>query len=422
MEAPGSGTHDTIGRSGKDDQAAVVNGRVGNVLVVSSSLTFGTGTTQIKNMVKVVISGSGLWKPEESITNEELVDSYNRYATRFNQLNADQIACGNLLELPLSSADFIEKASGIKQRYAYRKEGILDIDRMRPRIPVRQDDQLSHQGEIAVLAARQALADANKSPSDIDMVIVSCAYTQRAYPAIAIEVQNELGIQGFGFDMLVACSAATFGLQRAYDAVAAGSAKAVLVINPELTTPQVNFKDRDSHFIFGDVSTAIVVERQSTCEPQNSFEIASIKAMTVYSTNIRSNFGYLSFAEDTDPFGSDNLFRQNGRKVFKEVCPIAPDHLAKHVDEAGLAVSDIRRWWLHQANLNMNLLVTRKLLGRDPEPQEAPVVLDEFANTASAGSIIAFHRHHDDFRTGDYGVICSFGAGYSIGSLILRKL
>ena len=76
---------------------------------------------------------------------------------------------------------------------------------------------------------------ARKKPADIDMVVVSCAYTQRAYPAIAIEVQQALGIEGFAFDMLVACSAATFALHRAYDAVAAGSAQCVLVINPELT-------------------------------------------------------------------------------------------------------------------------------------------------------------------------------------------
>ncbi len=373
-------------------------------------------------MDQVVISGSGLWKPAEFVTNEELVGAYNAYATKFNESNADQIAAGEIEEKPLSSVEFIEKASGIKQRYTYCKAGILDIDRMRPKIPVRSDDQLSHQGEMAVLAAREALADAGKLPADIDMVIVSCAYTQRAYPAIAIEVQHELGIDGFGFDMLVACSAATFALHRAYDSIKAGSVNAVLVINPELTTPQVNFKDRDGHFIFGDVSTATVLERKSTCDAERSFEIVGTKAETEFSSNIRSNFGYVSFAEDTDPFGPDNLFRQNGRKVFKDVCPKASEHLEKLVHEAGLSVPEIKRWWLHQANINMNQLVTRKLMGRDPEPGEAPIVLDEFANTASAGSMIAFNRYHDDFQPGDHGVICSFGAGYSIGSLVVRKL
>jgi beta-ketodecanoyl-[acyl-carrier-protein] synthase len=86
-----------------------------------------------------------------------------------------------------------------------------------------------------------------------------------------------------------------------------------------------------------------------------------------------------------------------------------------------LAPAGVRRFWLHQANLAMNQLIGRKLLGRDANALEAPVILNEFANTASAGSIIAFHRHHDDFAPGEVGVICSFGAGYSIGSVLLRR-
>ncbi|MDX1399322.1 MAG: 3-oxoacyl-[acyl-carrier-protein] synthase III C-terminal domain-containing protein, partial [Oceanospirillum sp.] len=84
--------------------------------------------------------------------------------------------------------------------------------------------------------------------------------------------------------------------------------------------------------------------------------------------------------------------------------------------------SDIRRWWLHQANINMNTLIGKKLMGRDPSADEAPIVLDEYANTASAGSLIAFNKNHKDLVKGDKGVICSFGAGYSIGSLVIEKL
>jgi beta-ketodecanoyl-[acyl-carrier-protein] synthase len=87
----------------------------------------------------------------------------------------------------------------------------------------------------------------------------------------------------------------------------------------------------------------------------------------------------------------------------------------------GYTPADTRRFWLHQANINMNQFVTRKLLGRDPTDDEAPIILDEFANTASAGSIIAFHRHHSDIQAGEVGVICSFGAGYSIGSVIVKR-
>jgi beta-ketodecanoyl-[acyl-carrier-protein] synthase len=254
------------------------------------------------------------------------------------------------------------------------------------------------------------------------MVIVSCAYTERSYPAIAIEVQHELGIDGSGFDMLVACSAATFALQRAVDAIAAGSARSVLVINPELTSPQVNYTDRDSHFIFGDVSTAVLLERADLASSAHRYAVVGGLARTLYSSNIRSNFGYVAHAQDIDPFGPANLFHQNGRRVFKEVCPMAAEHLEQQIDAVGLAAGDVRRWWLHQANLNMNQLIVRRLLGRDASQSEAPIVLDEFANTASAGSIIAFCLYHEDLEPGDHGVICSFGAGYSIGSLVLRKV
>jgi beta-ketodecanoyl-[acyl-carrier-protein] synthase len=369
----------------------------------------------------VVISGAGLWTPDHIITNDELVESYNAWAEQYNSRHEDEIAAGALAEKPLSSAEFIEKASGIKARYAYVKDGVLDVDRMRPRITRRGEDELSHQAEIALHAARRALDSAGRTGADIDMVIVSCAYTERSYPAIAIEVQHALGIEGFGFDMLVACSAATFALQRAYDAIAAGSAHAVLVINPELTSPQVNYTDRDSHFIFGDVSTAVVLEAEDQCRSAHSYEILGSKAQTIFSNNIRSNFGYVARAEDTDVFGPENLFHQNGRKVFKDVCPLAAEHLQQQIAAVGLEVGDVRRWWLHQANLNMNQLITRRLLGRDTSQEEAPIVLDEFANTASAGSIIAFCRFHEDLVSGDHGVICSFGAGYSIGSLVLRK-
>lgn len=376
---------------------------------------------QVSNKNNVVISGVGLWTPANTITNEELVDSYNAWATQYNIDHAAQIEADELSPKPLSSAAFIEKASGIKSRYVYAKEGVLDIKRMRPKLEPRRDDELSHQAEMAVAAAEKALLAANKTPADVDMVIVACAYTERSYPAIAIEVQAKLGIQGFGFDMLVACSAATFGLQRAHDSVAAGSAKCVLVINPELTSPQVNYTDRDSHFIFGDVATAVVVETAASCQSEHSFEVLGTRCVTSYSNNIRSNFGYVARVTDEDPFATDKLFHQNGRKVFKEVCPMAAEHIESHLNDVGVQVSQLRRWWLHQANINMNLLISKRLLGRDATADEAPVVLDTFANTASAGSIIAFAKNHEDLKKDDIGVICSFGAGYSIGSLVLKK-
>ena len=370
---------------------------------------------------QIVVSGVGVWHPESSITNQELVDSYNAYVDSYNEAHKAEIEAQQVTAKPYSSAEFIEKASGIKSRYIYQKEGALDISRMKPKIGAREDEALSHQAEIAVEAAKLALASANKTAQDVDAVIVSCAYTQRAYPAIAIEVQEALGIEGFGFDMLVACSAATFGMHRAYEMLSAGNAKCVLVINPELVSPQINYTDRDSHFIFGDVATATVLETAETVNSEHSYDVMSTNAVTKYSNNIRSNFGYITRTEDVDPYGADKLFHQAGRKVFKEVCPMAASHIESHLDRHQLTATDVRRWWLHQANINMNTLIIKRLLGRDANADEAPIVLDEYANTASAGSVIAFGLNHEDLVAGDVGVLCSFGAGYSIGSLLLKK-
>ncbi|WP_439859186.1 beta-ketoacyl-ACP synthase III [Pseudomonas sp. MBLB4136] len=372
-------------------------------------------------MHNVVISGTGLYTPVYSISNDELVASFNAYVQQFNADNAEAIARGEVEALAESSSAFIEKASGIKSRFVVDKEGILDPQRMLPRIPERTNEQWGILCEMAVAAAEQALARAGKTAADIDGVIVACSNLQRGYPAVAIEVQAALGIRGFGFDMNVACSSATFGIQAAANSVQLGQARAVLMVNPEICTGHLNFRDRDSHFIFGDACTAVIVERADLATAAQQFEIVGTKLLTQFSNNIRNNFGFLNRCAEEGVGARDKLFVQEGRKVFKEVCPMVAELIAAHLQENGLEVSQVKRFWLHQANLNMNLLIARKLLGRDAEPNEAPVILDTYANTSSAGSVIALHKHQDDLPSGALGVLSSFGAGYSIGSVILRK-
>ncbi len=369
----------------------------------------------------VVISGTGLYTPSNSISNEELVASFNAYVQAFNAENAAAIERGEVEALAESSVAFIEKASGIKSRFVVDKAGILDPQRMVPRIPERSNDEWGILCEMAVGAAREALERAGRTAADIDGVIVACSNLQRAYPAVAIEVQAALGIQGYGYDMNVACSSATFGIQAAVTAIQTGQARAILMVNPEICTGHLNFRDRDSHFIFGDAATAVILERADKATSKHQFEVVSTKLLTQFSNNIRNNFGFLNRAAEEGIGARDKLFVQEGRKVFKDVCPMVAELIAAHLQENDIDVARVKRFWLHQANLNMNLLIARKLLGRDAEPQEAPVILDTYANTSSAGSVIAFHKHQDDLPSGSLGVLSSFGAGYSIGSVILRK-
>ena len=373
-------------------------------------------------MTALAISGTGLYTPPHSISNEELVSSFNAYVRNVNASHSQQIAEGKSSALIESSSDFIVKASGIKSRYVVDKTGILDPDVMCPRLPERTNDQLSILAEMAVAAARDALKRADRTAADIDGVLVAASNMQRAYPAMAVEVQDALGIEGFGFDMNVACSSATFALQAAADMVSAGHARAILVCNPEICSGHLNFRDRDSHFIFGDVATAFVIENAETANGRNSWEIIATRLKTKFSNNIRNNFGFLNRTAPETIGAPDKLFVQEGRKVFKEVVPMVAELIVSHLAEHGIAPSQLKRLWLHQANLNMNEFIARRVLGRDPLPGESPNILDEYANTSSAGSIIAFHKYSSDLRAGDLGLLCSFGAGYSAGSVILRKL
>ena len=368
-----------------------------------------------------VISSTGLFTPADSISNVELVDSFNAYVAQHNAQYAAAIAAGSMAALQPSSVEFIEKASGIKARKVLSKASILDIDVMCPRFEERPNDQISVLAEIGVAAARDALARAGRDAKDVDAVLVACSNLQRAYPAIAIEVQDALGIEGFGFDMNVACSSATFGIQTAADFIRAGNARSVLVISPEICSGHLNWRDRDSHFIFGDVATAVLVE-DADFAPAQHWDIWGTQLKTRFSNNIRNNFGFLNRAAPESRDDADKLFVQEGRKVFKEVVPMVGELITDHIARLGIAPDDLRRLWLHQANAGMNRLIAQRVLGHEASEDESPTVLDSYANTSSAGSIIAFHLNHEDLKSGDIGLICSFGAGYSAGSVVIRKV
>lgn len=376
-------------------------------------------------MQQIIISGTGVCTPPESISNAELVASFNQYVDAYNSAHQHEIESGNLSALAHSSVEFIEKASGIKSRYVVDKKGILDPECMMPRLAPRADDAPSIHAQMAIEAVEQALKQAHKTAQDIDCVLVACSNLPRAYPALAIEIQTHMGIRGFAYDMNVACSSATFGINAAAALIHAGTAHTVVVVNPEICSGHLNWRDRDSHFIFGDVATACIIESTATAhDVADAFVVHSSKLLTTYSNNIRNNFGYLNRTEAAylnQAPAFDKLFTQNGRKVFKDVCPLVIQTISEHLQEQNIDIGSLARLWLHQANINMNQLIARKLLGREPTASECPNILDTYANTSSAGCIIAFHFHRDNLPAGAYTNMCSFGAGYSLGSVILQK-
>ena len=286
-------------------------------------------------MHSAAITGSGVFTPESVITNDELVVAFNAYADRMNAANAEAIAAGEAEPVAHSSSDFIVAASGIENRYVMDKSGVLDPARMFPKLDARPDGAPSIMAEMAVDAASKALSQAGVQAADIDAVFCAASNHERAYPAIAVEIQDLLGTGGFAFDMNVACSSATFGIQTAADMIRAGSIRRALVVNPEICSAHLEWRDRDCHFIFGDVATAVVVERDEDLTVPH-WKIRSTKLATKFSNNIRNNDGFLRRTHDQMDDRRDMQFVQEGRKVFKEVLPMVSRHIAGHMEEDGL--------------------------------------------------------------------------------------
>jgi len=164
-------------------------------------------------MIDVVISGTGLYVPPNKITNEELVEAFNQHVDQYNAENKADIDAGLMPAKQHSSAAFIEKASGIKSRYLVDVEGVMDLDRMMSKMPEGGHGDTENpclQAHMGIEASKMALTQAGLTGADIEQVVCASAVMQRSFPAIGVEVQHHLGIEGSAVDMIMACSSATF--------------------------------------------------------------------------------------------------------------------------------------------------------------------------------------------------------------------
>lgn len=366
-------------------------------------------------MVRVVISGIGLYTPEFSITTTAIINTFNEYI--------ENNTCNEQKKIKGIDLRSIQEITGIKNRYVIEDKGILDPNVMHPVIEKRQNTELSLQAEIGIKAAKEAITLANKGINEIDAVIVACTQSERAYPAIAIEIQNALGIRGFGFDMHAACSSAIFGIQMAYNSIINKQARSILLITPEIVSGTANFRDKDSFFLFGDASVALLIENLDYCNSEEVYEIISTKLFTNFSNNIRCNFGFLNRYNSCYNTEIHELFWQDGLQVFRDMICVIPQHIQNHLKEQGLTAYDLRFFWLHQANAKMNKFIAQNIFNNSLDKIKAhfPVILDEYGNTAAAGCIISFYKNRLG-NINDRGMLCAFGAGYSIGSTILQKI
>lgn len=367
-----------------------------------------------------VIRSVGWTAPEGRITNEELVGVFNTYADRFNNGNADAIASGELAAIPHSSEQFIEQASGILNRHVVDKDGLMDVDRMRPRIPHREKEALAFQAEFGLNAAKKALEKAGRTADDVDGLIVASSAQQRNFPGVSVEIQNALGMQrGWAFDMTMACASAIFAMQQARELIRTGQADAILIVCPEIMSAINHYRRREVHFIFGDAAAAVLLEAGD--REAGGWEVQGVRLETRWSNALRSDFGFMNHTEFEEGDEFEAFVDQDGHRVFRDVIPMASSVSSTLISDLGYEPHDIRRGWLHQANIRIVQAVVKKALAREPDADAAPIILDEFGNTSSSSVLMTFDLHSDDMKPGERGLMCAFGAGYGCGAAILEK-
>ena len=138
-------------------------------------------TAQLSNAPRAAISGTGVWTPEPTIENEELVVAYNAWADRWNEANRAAIEAGKAEPKPHSSSEFIEKASGIQRRNVLDKTGVLDPEVMHPLLRERSDDEPGVMAEMAIKAATVALKRAGRRPDEIARAVLYLCSDAAAY-------------------------------------------------------------------------------------------------------------------------------------------------------------------------------------------------------------------------------------------------
>jgi len=191
-------------------------------------------------------------------------------------------------------------------------------------------------------------------------------------------------------------------------------------VSSEICSTRLEWRDRDCHFIFGNVCTAAVIKPAEDAKGAR-FNILSMRCATQSSNNIRNNNGCLRRSRGQMEGSRDMQFVQEGRKVFKKVLPLVSAHIQAHLEEAGIQANALKCLWLYQSNKSMNGFIGRKVLGRTPTAEEQSNILQDYADTSSAGSIIVLSHFSGGLKPGDFGLICSLGAGYSVGCVIVQR-
>jgi 3-oxoacyl-[acyl-carrier-protein] synthase III len=271
---------------------------------------------------------------------------------------------------------------------------------------------------LSVTAARQAIARANISPSQIDLVICCTASPDFIFPATACIIQNEIGAENAGaFDLEAACSGFIYGITVGSQFIKSGAYRTVLVVAAEVLSRFMDWHDRATCVLFGDGAGAVVLQASDTETGLLSFVLGSHGAGSDLIKLPGGGSAIPATHESVDR--GDHFLKMNGKEVYRFAVRIMGDSAAAAVDKSGLAYEDISICIPHQANTRIIASIADRL---KLPPEKVFLNIDKYGNTSAASIPIALCEAVDQglVKDGDNILFVAFGSGLTSGAAVVR--
>jgi len=323
------------------------------------------------SLIRTAVTGVGSFLPETIVTNEELSKTVD------------------------TSDEWIVERTGIRQRHRAA------------------DDQPT--SDLAVEAAKRALADAGKTAADVDLIIVATTTPDSTFPATAALVQSKLGAPvGIAFDVQAVCSGFVYALSVADGFISRGNAKCALVIGAEEMTRLMDWSDRTTCVLFGDGAGAFVLEPR---EGAGTKEDQGVLGFALRCDGSKSELLYVDGGPATT--GTVGHLRMIGNQVFRHAVVNISEAIVAATEASGITIPEIDWFVPHQANQRIIRGVGERL-GLDENRVVSTV--DMHANTSAASIPLAMDTAIKDGRIkrGDLIVIEAMGGGLTWGACAFR--
>lgn len=322
----------------------------------------------------ISLAGIGSYVPERCITNDDIA---------------------TLVE---TSDDWITSRTGISTRHV-----------------VSGDESVA---DLAIAAAKDALASAGMQGSEIELIIVASSTPDTIYPAVACQVQTEIGaVNAAGFDMALACSGFVYAMVIAQQFLKTGMYKTAMIIGADTHSRYTNWHDRNTCILFGDGAGAAILKAEAGAEDNilaSDLHLDGTKGMELTLFTQAENCPLVAPKTPVN-----NYVYMNGREVFKFAVGVVPKSIQKVLDRSQVKIEDVDHVVLHQANIRIMQAMSEKL----NIPEERLIVnLQKYGNTSAASIPIALNEAVLEGRVkpGELLVMCGFGAGLAWGTTILR--